>query len=137
MNFRMPHEVRRVSGPTRWTSVTDYAITSLTAVQADLVLLAAPTRLCRRSTDELVTDHEDLDVLDCVGPGVSSASQLSTRAICSRTALTPLSARHLMVNAIVGVRSAGSPCCGLGGDLVGRRLAPECASRRNRSMYSG
>jgi len=43
MNIRMPHEVRRVSGPTRWTSVTDYAITSLTAVQADLVLLAAPT----------------------------------------------------------------------------------------------
>ena len=69
MNFRMPHEVRRVSGPTRWTSVTDYAITSMTAVQADLVLLAAPTRLCRRSTDELVTEHEDLDVLDCVGPG--------------------------------------------------------------------
>jgi hypothetical protein len=69
MNFRMPDEVRRVSGPTRWTSVTDYAITSLTAVQADLVLLAAPTRSCRRSTDELVTEHEDLDVLDCVAPG--------------------------------------------------------------------
>ena len=58
--------------------VTVYAITSLTAVQADLVLLAAPTRLCRRSTGELVTEHEDLDVLDCVGPG--EQRQLSTRA---------------------------------------------------------
>ena len=56
--------------------VTVYAITSLTAVQADLVLLAAPTRLCRRSTGELVTEHEDLDVLDCVGPG--EQRQLST-----------------------------------------------------------
>jgi hypothetical protein len=65
----MPHEVRRVRGPRRWTSATDDAITSLTAVQADLVLLAAPTRLCRRSTDELVREREDLDVLDCVGPG--------------------------------------------------------------------
>jgi len=35
--------------------VTVYGITSLTAVQADWVLL--------------VTEHEDLDVLDCVGPG--------------------------------------------------------------------
>ena len=35
--------------------VTVYGITSLTAVQADRVLL--------------VTEHEDLDVLDCVGPG--------------------------------------------------------------------
>ena len=35
--------------------VTDYGITSLAAVQADRVLL--------------VTEHEDLDVLDCVGPG--------------------------------------------------------------------
>ena len=58
--------------------VTVYAITSLTALQADLVLLAAPTRLCRRSTGELVTEREDLDVLDCVGPG--EQRQLSTRA---------------------------------------------------------
>jgi len=62
--------------------LTDYGITSLTAAHADLVLLAAPTRLCRRSTDQLVRERENLDVLDCLGPGEQrQPARLSTWAI--------------------------------------------------------